>query len=189
MFAEIALPLPLRQTFTYRLPGDMGSLASPGCRVVVPFGRKLQTGFIVSLSEALEGEVPASSIKEVEELVDEAPIVPPDILELTRWMADYYYAPWGEALRAALPGGSIALTEQVLELTEAGREALIVGRLTPSKRQALELLSQSGSTTTQEFARLVAAAGATGASASGLIKKLDREGFVRVTQKVGESRL
>src|SRR6185295_19755014 len=53
MFAEVAVPVHIRQTFTYRLPGDMAQRAHAGCRVVVPFGKKLLTGFIVALHQAL----------------------------------------------------------------------------------------------------------------------------------------
>src|SRR5512138_1642009 len=124
MFAEVAVPVHIRQTFTYRLPGDMAERAGAGCRVVVPFGKKLLTGFIVALHAAPAGELIAGDIKDVEELVDESPIVAPDILDLTRWMSDYYHAPWGECLRTALPAGATVATEQILTITEAGRAAL-----------------------------------------------------------------
>ena len=83
MFAEVAVPVHIRQTFSYRLPGDMARRAHPGCRVVVPFGKKLVTGFIVALHDELAGEIIDSDIKDVEELVDESPIIARDILQLT----------------------------------------------------------------------------------------------------------
>src|SRR5262252_9278222 len=143
MFADVAVPVAVRQTFTYRLPGDMASRAQLGCRVLVPFGKKLLTAFIVDLSETLQAEVDESDIKEVEELLDEAPIVTPEILELTRWVADYYFAPWGECLRAALPAGATSISEQVLSLTSVGRRALADGHVAPSKLEILRILSES----------------------------------------------
>ena len=106
MFAEIAVPVHVRQTFTYNLPGDLARRARVGCRAVVPLGKKLLTGYIVALHESLSGEVAEADIRDVEELIDESPIVANDILALTKWMSDYYYAPWGECLRAALPSGA-----------------------------------------------------------------------------------
>src|SRR6266404_7825834 len=138
MFAEVAVPVYVRQTFTYRLPGDMVSSARVGCRVLVPFGKKFLTGFLVGLHETLESEVEEVDIKDVEELLDQSPVITPEIMELTRWVSDYYFAPWGECLRAALPAGATSISEQVLSLTASGREALAEGRLPPSKLEALQ---------------------------------------------------
>src|SRR5437667_2614614 len=124
MFAEVAVPVHVRQTFTYRLPGDMAARASVGSRVLAPFGKKFLTAFIVDLHENLHSDVDESDIKDIEELLDESPIITPEIMELTRWISDYYFAPWGECLRAALPAGAVSISEQMLSLTEAGRDAL-----------------------------------------------------------------
>ena len=53
MYAEVAIPLYVHQTFTYRLPESFAATASAGCRVLVPFGRQLLTGYIVDLHETL----------------------------------------------------------------------------------------------------------------------------------------
>src|SRR5258708_35349770 len=102
----------------------MARRAEGGWRVVVLFGKKYLTAFIVDLHESLPGEVDEAYVKDVEELIDETPIITREILELTHWVADYYFAPWGECLRAALPTGATSISEQVLSLTGAGREAL-----------------------------------------------------------------
>src|SRR6185503_3575444 len=119
MFAEVAVPVFVHNTFSYRLPPELAARALVGSRVIVPFGKRLLTGFIVALHEQPAANVAESEIKSVEELVDETPVIAPDILELTRWMADYYYAPWGECLRTALPAGATVADEQVLEITTA----------------------------------------------------------------------
>src|SRR5205085_11805772 len=173
MFAEVAVPVHIRQTFTYRLPGDMAERAQAGCRVVVPFGKKLLTGFIVALHSALAGELAESDIKEIEELVDESPIVAPDILDLTRWMSDYYHAPWGECLRTALPAGATVATEQILTITEAGRAALAHVSAgfswSSSKLQALELVATSGHIGSRELERHLSKS-----HTSALIRQLER---------------
>jgi primosomal protein N' (replication factor Y) len=188
MFAEVAVPVHIRQTFTYRLPGDMAERAQAGCRVVVPFGKKLLTGFIVALHQTPAGEVSASDIKEIEELVDESPIVAADILDLTRWMSDYYHAPWGECLRTALPAGATVATEQILTITEAGRAALAQVSAgfswSSSKLQALELVAASGHVGSRELERHLSKS-----HTSALIRQLERAGFVRVAERIGESRL
>ncbi len=188
MFAEVAVPVHVRQTFTYHLPGDMALRALPGCRVIVPFGKKLLTGFIVSLHKQLDGEIASSDIKDVEELVDESPIITPDILELTKWMADYYHAPWGECLRTALPAGATVATEQVLTITEAGRSMVAQSQAgfawSSSKHQALELLADTGSISSRELERQLSKS-----HAAALIRQLERAGLVHVAHRVGESGL
>ena len=54
-YSEVALPLHVSQVFTYRLPEPLRAVAQAGARVVVPVGRKLSTGFIVSLTNSLPG--------------------------------------------------------------------------------------------------------------------------------------
>ena len=140
MFAEVAVPIYIRQTFTYRLPGDMATRAHVGSRVQVPFGKKYLTAFIVELHEKLDDEIDQTQIKEVEELIDESPVITPEILELTKWVADYYFAPWGECLRAALPAWRDLDQRTDARVTPSGRAALKEGHLSSSKQQALELM-------------------------------------------------
>jgi len=185
MFAEVAVPIYIRQTFTYRLPRDMAMRAQVGSRVQVPFGKKYLTAFIVALNDKLGDEVDETQIKEVEELLDESPVITPEILELTKWVADYYFAPWGECLRAALPAGAISISEQMLELTPSGRAALATGRASSSKHQALELLlSNSGQMSSRQFERQLSKL-----RAGALIRQLSREGLIRVSQRIAETRM
>ena len=188
MFAEVAVPVYVNRTFTYHLPGDMLRRARVGCRVVVPFGKKFLTGFVVALHDERRGELSTSEIKDVEELVDEAPIIARDILELTRWMSDYYYAPWGECLRTALPAGAAVATEQLLTITDAGRAAVAQVSAgfnwSSSRHQALELLAGAGTLSSRELERQLSRPRATS-----LIRQLERAGFVTVSERIGDSRL
>ncbi len=187
MFAEVAVPVYVRQTFTYRLPGDMSRRAEPGCRVLVPLGKKFLTAFIVDLHESLPGEVDKADVKDVEELIDESPIITREILELTHWVSDYYFAPWGECLRAALPAGATSISEQVLSLTEAGREALDRGRderHSTSTQHALELLAGEGLIPARRLERELPKP-----RAAALIRKLAREGLITVSQRIADTRM
>lgn len=184
MFAEVAVPVHIRQTFTYRLPGDMATRAQPGSRVQVPFGKKYLTGFVVGLHQKLDGDVDETQIKDVEELIDESPVITPEILDLTKWVSEYYFAPWGECLRAALPAGAISISEQVIELTASGRAALAERRLSSSKHQVLELLLGSGEMTSRQLERQLSKP-----RAGALIRQLSREGLVRVSQRMAATRM
>jgi primosomal protein N' (replication factor Y) (superfamily II helicase) len=184
MFAEVAVPIYIRQTFTYRLPGDMSSRAQTGCRALVPFGKKFLTAFIVDLHETLQSEVDESDIKDIEELLDESPIITPEILELTRWVSDYYVAPWGECLRAALPAGATSISEQVLSLTDGGRQALAEGRLASSKLEALQALAGAEFVEARQLERSLSRP-----RAGALIRQLTRDGLITVSQRIGETRM
>jgi primosomal protein N' (replication factor Y) len=187
MFAEVAVPVHVRQTFTYRLPGDMASRASVGCRVLVPFGKKFLTAFIVDVHESQQSDVDESDIKEVEELLDESPIITPEIMELTRWISDYYFAPWGECLRAALPAGAISVSEQMLSLTEAGRDALAHSRdarHSSSKQRALELVAGEVFLPSRQLERELERP-----RAATLVRQLAREGLISVSQRIAETRM
>jgi primosomal protein N' (replication factor Y) len=125
-YAQVAIPVHLSKTFTYRLPPAMQHVAQVGSRVIVPLGRKPVTGYIVALLPRLRSgtSLVESEIKEVQELLDVDPPLTPEVLEITRWVADYYEAPWGEVLRAALPAGINVAVEQIVAITPRGRAEL-----------------------------------------------------------------
>lgn len=99
MFAHVALPLPVFHTFTYRVPEEEMERAVPGARVLVPFQRKERIGWIDRLEE--ESDVPR--VRPLHGVIDRAPSAAPGVLELCRWIADYYIAPLGQVIRTALP--------------------------------------------------------------------------------------
>ena len=148
-FAEIAVPLRVAQTFTYRLPLGLRAQAQIGARVRVSFGRQSITGYVVDLREELDPALglDETALKEVEELLDAEPLLTPEVLQLTRWIADYYAAPWGEVLKASLPAGLNATSEQILTITEEGQDELArlpARRATSAKGRLLQMLAQAG---------------------------------------------
>jgi len=104
-YAEVAVPLHVFQTFTYRLTPEQTGQAEVGARLVVPLGRSVVTGYILGLQDKPAAELAESDIKDAKELLDETPVCGPEILQLARWVADYYACPIGEVIKAALPPG------------------------------------------------------------------------------------
>jgi len=98
-FCAIALARPVFQTFVYRVPPALRGV-SPGCRVRVPFGRRRELGIVHALAGA-----PDRTTRDVLEVLDKEPLLPPTLLELCAWLSDYYAAPPGLVYRAALPPG------------------------------------------------------------------------------------
>src|SRR5438445_4113779 len=128
---DVALPVPANGgVFTYRLREGR---VEPGRRVQVPLGRRSATGIVLGPATSARGE-----LRDVVRVLDEAPLLAPDVLHLARWAAAHYLAPLGLAVRAALPPG-IDLREELLgELTPAG-DALLDGAqrtLLPAEREA-----------------------------------------------------
>lgn len=99
-FVDVVLPVPIDKPFTYRVPFEMNEELKIGVRVVVPFGRsKLQTGIISKIHE----NVPEYQTKYVEAILDDSPIITGNQWKLWNWMSDYYMAPIGDVMNAALP--------------------------------------------------------------------------------------
>jgi primosomal protein N' (replication factor Y) len=183
LYAEVALPLRLTQTFTYKLPLTLGEDARVGARLLVPFGRQLATGYVVALHESLDPALglDESEIKEAEELLDAEPLLTPEVMEITRWISDYYAAPWGEVLKAALPAGLNATIDQVVNITPQGRDELV--RLPPrraatAKARLLQMAAGDGSTTLREAARELGHARAAKAA-----REMARMGWVTVAHR------
>lgn len=84
------------------------------------------TGYAVELHEDLDPSLglDEADVKDALELLDEVPLVTDEILELTRWAADYYAASWGEMLKASLPAGINKASERILSINDSGREEL-----------------------------------------------------------------
>lgn len=139
IYAEVAVPVHVAPTFFYRLPVSIRRMGQPGARIVVPFGRKFVTGYIVALHEDLPSgtSLQESDIKEAKEILDVVPLVTPELIQLTKWVADYYLAPWGEVIKAALPPGISPVIEEFLSLTDQGRVEL--GKDTPNVAQPMKL--------------------------------------------------
>ena len=99
-YLEVALPVPLRSAFTYAVPASCNGEELVGRRVLVPFRNRAMIGVGLAFST----RAPESKrIKEIAELLDRVPALPPKLIELGQWISRYYLAPIGEAFRAMLP--------------------------------------------------------------------------------------
>ncbi|MBC8167530.1 MAG: DEAD/DEAH box helicase family protein, partial [Bryobacteraceae bacterium] len=147
-YVDIALPVPLDQLFVYSLPETLRHRVKPGSRLVVPFGSRKLTGIAVRVHD----EQPESAVREAWKLIDEQPVIEQHLIELGRWMASYYCAPIGEALRAMAPLSGEIHASKVWSLTDAGRDtsrqlSLVLNDADPAVQlmRMLESRSLSGS--------------------------------------------
>src|SRR2546423_12928831 len=147
-FCNVALPVPLRTTFTYAIPQTFRDALHPGSRVLVPFRKKSLVGVVADLVECPPA---ATKIREVTKVLDSVPALPPKLIELGRWIASYYVAPIGEVIRAMLPPVTDVRTQRKIVLTETGRiaaETLSSGEIThglaTAESRFLRKLKQTG---------------------------------------------
>lgn len=122
-YVEVVVPVPLRRTFTYRLPPEFGVDVMVGSRLLLPFGKRDITGYAVMLHTELPkgSELIEAKLKDVIELLDDVPLLTGEIIALTRWTASYYLTSWGEVLKAALPAGINIASEKNIAISAAGR--------------------------------------------------------------------
>ncbi len=135
-YIEVAVPLPVHATYTYAVPEPLQPLVSRCKRVLVQFGSRKLSAYVIGPATPKDSK----GIKPIADVLDTQPLFPEAMLPFFRWMADYYFHPFGEVISEALPGG-INLNECVLfTATEAGRQAIAENTPTAGEKQILEPL-------------------------------------------------
>ncbi len=150
LFAGLVFNRPIEQVLTYRVPERMAGQIRVGQRVRAPLGRgdKLAPGYCVRLDREPPDGLDPFRIKEVVELLDPLPLIDDRMLELSRWLAEYYACSWGQALDAVIPAGvkkhagtRIGTFLVVPEETrEALRDPTTAPKLSAKQSAALEVL-------------------------------------------------
>ncbi len=103
VFANVILPLPLKQLFTYSIPESLKNQAKAGKRVIVQFGkRKIYAAIVHSVHNNKPKEY---KTKDIISVLDDKPIVNDSQLKLWQWIANYYMCSLGEVFKASLPSG------------------------------------------------------------------------------------
>lgn len=98
-FVDIALGLPALGSFQYSVPENLIEKIAIGKRVWVSVRSRRMVGYIVGTSDkALFDE-----IRDIESVIDQAPIIDESLLKLTQWMSEHYFCSWGQCIEAALP--------------------------------------------------------------------------------------
>ena len=113
-YANVAFPLSVNRLFTYDVPPHLDAIVQPGVRVLAPFHRGNQEGVVVERID--ETELAPHQIKRISDCLDEIPTFSTELLELTKWMADYYVSSWGNALFCAVPAAVRSKKQQRVQL-------------------------------------------------------------------------
>ena len=119
MIARVTLEIALRKEFDYAIPEEFAERVEVGSRVKVPFGPRQVLGVVTALIE----ESTHTNLRAILKVIGAQSQVTPKVLELARWIADYYCCPVEIALKSVLP-------EAVRQEKAGWRERLFV-RLVP----------------------------------------------------------
>jgi primosomal protein N' (replication factor Y) len=135
---DVAIALPVYNTFTYSVPENLAALVSVGKRVLVPFGRRRVTGYILGDSQ----DNYHKDLKAILDVLDEKPLFPASMIPFFKWVADYYLHPIGDVIKTALPGGLNLYDFVTLAVTKKGEQILYADKkaATPLENEILNLL-------------------------------------------------
>lgn len=171
-YVDVIVPLPIASQYTYSLPESFGNNLQEGCRVVVPFGRKKYYTAIVTRVHDTPPE--GYETKDIEEILDENPIVISKQFQLWDWLSSYYLCTLGDVFKAAMPSGMKLESETIVIYAE---EFEADGLLTAAEQRLLDLLSVEKE---QCITRLQHSYG--GKNVLPLVKKLLEKGAVLVKE-------
>jgi primosomal protein N' (replication factor Y) len=153
-FVDVAIPVGVRRTFAYSVPPELRDRISAGMRVLVPFGRKLVTGYVTGMLDRTQIE--GLQLKQVRELLEPEAMVPAALVETALWVAGYYFAPPGEVFRALFPAGTQVAGERRVSLTPRTATLLSGGLrppgLRPQEDSILDILAREKSLSLKELA-------------------------------------
>src|SRR5690349_8423874 len=99
MIARVSLEIALRKEFDYLIPPGLASQVDVGSRVQVPFGPRKVLGCVTALAE----ESAHTKLKPIIKIIGAQTLVTPKVLQLARWIADYYCCAPEIALKSILP--------------------------------------------------------------------------------------
>lgn len=147
-FADVVLPLPLMNVYTYSIPEEQVGKVVVGARVIVPFGKKkIYTAIVWYIHHQQPQEYEVRSIFDV---LDACPVLLDEQMRLWQWMSDYYLCTKGEVYKAALPSGMKLESESIVVYNEdyenepslTGRERIVLDVLRNHREMTLQRLEK-----------------------------------------------
>ncbi len=136
VFVRVVFPLAVPEALTYRVPEAWSGQARPGVRVLVPLRGRTRVALV--LEEEAQPPQGLASILDVHEVLDEEPLLPPHVLELVRFVSEYYFCPPGLVAKTAIPPKLMQLPPARLEL--GARAVELVSTLSGKARDLVVLL-------------------------------------------------
>ena len=171
---SVAVALPVHRLYTYAIPEHLRSQARPGKRVLIPFGARTVTGYLLGN----EKEKKEFEIKHLLDVLDDSPLFPVEMIPFFRWIADYYMHPIGQVISTALPSGLNLSDKAVMTLTQKGMRAFTDEKTTPLEKTLLKALSKQ----TAGFSQLEQLAEQSISRA--LVYQMRKRGWIRIDRQI-----
>ena len=177
MVARVTLEIALRREFDYLIPPEFAGRVEVGTRVKVPFGRRQVLGCVTALAESSTFE----TLKPILKIIGAQSLVTPRVLELARWMADYYCCAPETALKSVLP-------DAIRKEQEGWRERLFarvlsgadgIDALTKRQTEIYHVIEEHRAIALQELLRL------TGTTAQ-TVRKLEDKNLIEIAPQITE---
>ena len=149
-YAEVAVNAPTAwpRTFTYALPPN--TPITKGSAVWVPFGPRHLQGIVFNLTD----HSPVEETREIVEVIDPHPLLADYQIELAKWIAEYYLAPYFEAASLMLPPAFERKTLTLIEVIPDTSEETIT-KLTPVQKKAFTFLQKNGRIDARQLAKTI----------------------------------
>ncbi|MCP3874844.1 MAG: primosomal protein N' [Desulfobacteraceae bacterium] len=171
-YIVVAVTLPIMKSYTYELPEHMKGVCSLGMRVLVPFGKRRVTGYIISGQMTCEG----FRAKKVLDILDDHPLFPESEIKFFKWISDYYIHPLGGVIKSALPSGFDRHDVSCVFVTKTGQAAMNQGTLNPGEKQVVELVLQRESCTLKQLIK-----NSQNKTINALIRKMEKKDLITVS--------
>ena len=179
-YIDVAVALPMDNTYVYKVPEHLKHAALAGMRVLVPFGRRRVTGYIVGFRQDSGGY----QAKLILDFPDDVPLFTPGMIPFFKWISSYYIHPLGEVIKTALPVGLNRYDVSVISITPAGLKALTTASVTPREGEILQALEKKGTLPVKTF---TTAKNSTGIHA--LVKKMNERGLVALSASLKKDQI
>lgn len=138
-YVDVAIPRPVHHPYTYHVPAELSALVTAGKRVLVSFGSRRVTGYVLGYSVD-PGDLKTKPILDV---LDAKPLFPESLIPFFKWIADYYMYPIGQAIQCALPSGLNRFDFDLFHITPKGRGRLLKKKVSNQQRLVLNCLEAS----------------------------------------------
>ena len=171
-YISVAVSLPVMKSYTYLVPEHLQDFCSPGMRVLVPFGNRRVTGYILSGQKSCEG----FTAKKILDVLDDHPLFPESEILFFKWISDYYIHPLGDVIKAALPSGLDRHDVSCVFVTQHGQDSLNAGALTPGEGQVIEFILQRQSCTLKQVLK-----NSKNILINALVRKMEKEDLITVS--------
>ncbi|MEI7728428.1 MAG: primosomal protein N' [Verrucomicrobiota bacterium] len=177
MVARVTLEIALRKEFDYAIPPELAAQVEVGTRVRIPFGSREVAGCVTAVIE----ESTHTNLRSIVKILGRPSLITPRVLELSRWIAEYYCCAPEVALKSVLP-------EAVRQEADGWRERLFVRviprtgelpKLTKRQQEIWNIIEEWRELPLQQLLELSKATPET-------VRRLEDKGLVLISAQISE---